>query len=149
VTDIFLTYADFRGFNMESDLKVPRDLFYTDDHTWVLVEDEDGLIGISDFGQSELVEIVYIELPTIGSEVVQGSPFGTIEAMKTVAELISPVTGEVVEINDTLESDPRQVNIDPYGDGWMIKVKLHDPEEIDSLLTPQDYMVYISGEEEI
>ena len=134
---------------MESDLKVPRDLFYTNDHTWVLVEEHEGVIGVSDFGQSELAEVVYIDLPTLGTEVVQGSPFGTIEAMKTVAELISPVSGEVIDINDTLESDPRQVNMDPYGDGWMIRVKLHDPEEIDSLLTPQEYIVYITGEEEL
>ena len=134
---------------MESDLKVPRDLFYTNDHTWVLAEEDEGTIGITDFGQSELAEVVYIDLPTVGTEVVQGSPFGTIEAMKTVAELISPVSGEVKEINETLESDPRQVNIDPYGDGWMIKVDIHDHDEIDSLLTPQDYMVYITGEEEL
>jgi len=134
---------------MEGDLKIPRDLFYTNDHTWVLIEDESASIGLTDFGQSELVEIVYIDLPNLGTEVAQGSPFGTIEAMKTVAELISPISGEVIEVNDTLESDPRQVNIDPYGDGWMLKVNIHDKDEIDSLLTPQDYMVYISGEEEI
>ena len=134
---------------MGGDLKVPRDLFYTNDHTWVLVEDDQGMIGITDFGQSELAEIVYIDLPDVGSEVVQGSPFGTIEAMKTVAELISPVSGEVIEVNETLESDPRQTNMEPYGEGWIIKVAIHDPDEIDSLLTPQDYMVYISGEEEI
>jgi len=134
---------------MESDLKVPRDLFYTNDHTWVLVEDDVGTIGVTDFGQSELAEVVYIDLPNIGTEVVQGSPFGTIEAMKTVAELISPVSGEVIEVNETLESDPRQVNMDPYGDGWMIRVEIHDQDEIDSLLTPQDYIVYISGEEEM
>ena len=134
---------------MEGDLKVPRDLFYTNDHTWVLIEDENASIGLTDFGQSELAEIVYIDLPNVGTEVVQGSPFGTIEAMKTVAELISPVSGKVIEVNDTLESDPLQVNIDPYGDGWMLKVNIHDEDEIDSLLTPQDYMVYISGEEEI
>ena len=134
---------------MEADLKVPRDLFYTNDHTWVLAEDDHGTIGITDFGQSELAEVVYIDLPNVGTEVVQGSPFGAIEAMKAVAELISPVSGEVIEINDTLESDPRQVNMDPYGDGWMIKVIIHDHDEIDNLLTPQDYMVYISGEEEM
>ena len=132
---------------MEESLKVPMDLFYTSDHTWILAEDDQSTIGITDFGQSELAEIVYIDLPGIGTEVVQGSPFGTIEAMKTVAELISPISGEVVEINDTLESDPRQVNMDPYGDGWMIKVKIHDTGEIENLLTPQDYMVYISGED--
>ena len=134
---------------MGGDLKVPRDLFYTNDHTWVLVEDDLCTIGITDFGQSELAEIVYVELPDVGSEVVQGSPFGTIEAMKTVAELISPVSGEVIEVNETLESDPRQANREPYAEGWIIKVVMHDPDEIDSLLTPQDYMVYISDEEEI
>jgi len=132
---------------MEENLKVPRDLFYTNDHTWVLVEGNEGVIGLTDFGQKELAEIVYIDLPDCGTEVVQGSPFGTIEAMKTVAELISPVSGEVIEINDTLESDPRQVNIDPYGDGWMIRVKMYDPEEVDSLFTPQDYLVYVHGED--
>ncbi|MBT4483371.1 MAG: glycine cleavage system protein GcvH [Candidatus Latescibacteria bacterium] len=130
-------------------MKVPRDLFYTNDHTWVLVEDSQSTIGITYFGQSELAEIVYIDLPDVGSEVVQGSLFGTIEAMKAVAELISPVSGEIIEINETLEADPRQANMDPYGEGWMIKVKLHDADEIDSLLTPQDYIVYISGEEEM
>jgi glycine cleavage system H protein len=133
---------------MESDMKVPRDLFYTHDHTWVLVEDNVGTIGISDLGQAELAEVVYIDMPNIGAEVVQGSPFGTVEAMKTVAELISPVSGEVLEVNDSLDSDPRQVNMDPYGDGWMIRVELHDTDEIDSLLTPQDYIVLITGEEE-
>ena len=132
---------------MEESLKIPRDLFYTNDHTWILAEGNMSTIGITDFGQTELAEIVYIDLPDIGTEVVQGSPFGTIEAMKTVAELISPISGEVVEINETLESDPRQVNMDPYGDGWMIKVKIHDTGEIENLLTPQDYMVYISGED--
>jgi len=134
---------------MEGDLKVPRDLFYTTDHTWILVEGNQGTIGITDFGQSELAEIVYIDLPDVGTEVVQGSLYGTIEAMKAVAELISPVSGEVIEVNDTLESDPRQVNMDPYGEGWMLKLNIHDHDEIDTLLTPQDYMVYISGEEEI
>lgn len=133
--------------SLESNLKVPRDLFYTNDHTWILVEGEEGLIGITDFGQSELAEIVYIDLLDVGAEVVQGSPFGTIEAMKTVAELISPVSGEVIEINEALESDPRQVNIEPYGEGWMIRVAIHGMDEIENLLTPQDYMVYVSGED--
>ena len=132
---------------MKDNLDAPRDLSFTSDHTWVLVEDDEGIIGLTDYGQNELSEIVYIELPDIGSEVVQGSPFGTIEAMKTVAELISPVSGEVIEINDTLESDPRQVNLEPYGDGWMIRVKCHKLEEIDNLLSPQDYLVYVTGEE--
>ena len=132
---------------MSIDSQVPMDLHFIDDHTWVLAEDDIGTIGVTDFGQSELSEIVYIELPEVGTEVIQGSPFGTIEAMKTVAELISPVSGEVIEVNENLENDPRLVNLDPYGEGWMIKVKLHDPEEIESILTPQDYIMHISGEE--
>lgn len=132
---------------MDEDIKVPRDLYYTNDHTWIFVENDEGTVGLTDFGQSELSEIVYIDLPDLGTEVLQGAPFGTIEAMKTVAELISPASGEVLEINDTLESDPRQVNLDPYGDGWMIKIKIHDPDEIDSLMTPQDYYVYVTGDE--
>ena len=132
---------------MESNLKTPRDLLYSDDHTWIFVEDDIGTIGVTDFGQNELVEVVYIDLPDVGTEVVQGSPFGTIEAMKTVAELISPVSGEVVEINTTLQDDPRQVNVDPFGEGWMIKIAIHDKEELENLMTPQDYMIYFSGEE--
>jgi len=132
---------------MSTDSRVPMDLYFIDDHTWVLVEDDMGIIGLTDYGQSELSEIVYIELPEIGTEVVQGSPFGTIEAMKTVAELISPMSGDVIETNENLENDPRLVNVDPYGEGWMIKIKLHDPDEIENILTPQDYIIYISGEE--
>ena len=132
---------------MSTDSQVPMDLYFIDDHTWVLVEDYIGTIGLTDYGQSELSEIVYIELPEIGTEVVQGSPFGTIEAMKTVAELISPMSGEVIEANGNLENDPRLVNVDPYGEGWMIKIKLHDPDEIENILTPQDYIMCISGEE--
>lgn len=133
--------------SFDSSLKVPRDLLYTNDHTWILVEGNEGVIGITDFAQAELAEVVYVELPNIRSEVVQGSPFGTIEAMKTVAELISPVSGEVIEINDMLESDPRVVNMDPYGEGWLIRVAIHDTDEVENLLTPEDYMVYVSGEE--
>jgi glycine cleavage system H protein len=133
--------------SFDSSLKIPRDLFYTNDHTWILVEGDEGLVGLTDFAQAELAEVVYVDMPDVGTEVVQGSPFGTIEAMKTVAELISPVSGEVIEINDMLESDPRLVNMDPYGEGWLIRVAIHDPDEIENLLTPEDYMVYVSGED--
>lgn len=132
---------------MHGNYKVPLDLFYTIDHTWVLMEDDLATVGITDYGQHELAEVVYIELPDLGTEVLQGSPFGTIEAMKTVAELISPVSGEVIEINEALESDPLQVNLDPYGDGWIVKIRIHDPDEIENILTPQDYIVYVSGDE--
>ena len=130
-----------------NNIQVPMDLYFIDDHTWVLVEDDIGTIGLSDYAQTELSEIVYIDLPNVGSEVVQGSPFGTIEAMKTVAELISPMSGEIVEINDDLENDPRLVNSDPYGEGWMIKIKIHEPDEIENIMTPQEYLSYVSGED--
>jgi glycine cleavage system H protein len=123
--------------------RVPMDLYYTNDHTWVLVEDNIGTIGITDYGQRELAEIVYINLPDLGTEVIQGSPFGYVEAMKTVAELISPLSGEVIEVNDSLEDDPRQANVDPYGDGWIIKIKIHEPDEVDNILTPHDYIIYV------
>ena len=132
---------------MDNSLKVPMDLYYTDEHTWILIEDDIGTIGITDYGQTELSEIVYIEFPTLGTEVLQGSPFGTIEAMKTVAELFSPISGKVIEINDIVETDPLQVNIDPYGDGWIIRVKIHKPDEVENILTPHDYIVYVSGED--
>ena len=130
-----------------NNIQVPMDLYFIDDHTWVLVEDDIGTIGLSDYAQTELSEIVYIDLPDVGSEVAQGSPFGTIEAMKTVAELISPMSGEIVEINDDLENDPRLVNSDPYGEGWMIKIKIHEPDEIENIMTPQEYLSYVSGED--
>ena len=125
---------------------VPRSLLYTIDDIWILVEENVGIIGVTDYGQSEFTGVVFIELPNVGSEVVQASPFGIIEAMETSADLISPVSGKVLEINNTLESEPEQVNYDHYGDGWIIKVDIHNIDEIDGLLTPQEYEMYISGE---
>ncbi|MFC1490118.1 glycine cleavage system protein GcvH [Candidatus Latescibacterota bacterium] len=132
---------------MDEDSHVPMDLSFIDEHTWVLVENDIGTIGLSDYAQSELSEIVYIDLPEVGFEVSQGSPFGTVEAMKTVAELIAPMSGEVIEKNENLDSDPRLVNMDPYGEGWMIKIKLHEPEEIENIFNPQEYILYVSGED--
>jgi glycine cleavage system H protein len=132
---------------MHDESHVPLDLHFIDEHTWVLLEDDMGTVGLSDYGQTELSEIVYIDLPEVGFEVSQGSPFGTIEAMKTVAELISPMSGEVIEVNESLEDDPRIVNNDPYGEGWMIKIRIHDSEEIENIFDPQEYLMYISGED--
>jgi len=133
---------------MITESQVPMDLYYTDNHTWVLIEDMIGIIGITDYAQSELSEIVYIELPVKGSEIVQGTVFGTIEAMKTIAELIAPVSGTILEVNEALDTDPRIINNDPYGDGWIIKVHLNDPVEVDNIMTPDDYVVFISDSEE-
>ena len=131
---------------MNRDFSIPKDLYYTDSHTWLLIEGDVGTVGVTDFAQPELGEIVFIELPEKGSEIVQDLAFGTIEAMKTVAELISPISGEVIEKNDSVESEPRQVNSDPYGDGWMIKISIRDPKEVENILTPEDYENFISGE---
>ena len=137
-----------KGYHFMSDnLRVPMDLFYTEDHTWILVEDNIGTVGLTDYAQNELGDIVYVELPIVGSEVLQGSSFGTIEAMKTVAELISPVSGEVVEVNEAIELEPRLVNTEPYGEGWLIRINIHDNGEIDSILTPHDYIITVSGDE--
>ena len=118
---------------------IPEDLSYNADHDWVRVEGDTGICGITDYAQSELGDIVFLELPGVGDSVSQGASYGTVEAVKTVSDLISPVSGEVIAVNETLTEDASQVNADPYGEGWMIKVRLSDASEIDSLMTAQAY----------
>jgi len=118
---------------------VPDHLLYTDQHEWVLVEGDTGTVGITDYAQSELGDIVFVELPEVGDTVEQGDPFGTIEAVKTVAELFSPVSGEVVDVNTSLGNTVEKINSDPYTEGWMIKIRMQNPGEADSLLTPEAY----------
>jgi len=120
-------------------MEIPEDLQYTEEHEWVLVEDDIAIIGVTDYAQSELGDVVYVELPQIGDLVQQMEPFGTIEAVKTVADLFAPVSGEVIEVNTLLEESPHLVNEDPYGEGWLIKVKMSDPSELDNLLSAQEY----------
>jgi len=120
-------------------MNVPGNLKYTEDHEWLRVEDGIAIIGITDYAQSELGDIVYVELPEENAETAQGEPFGTIEAVKAVSDLISPVSGEVIEINESLDDEPEAVNSDPYGAGWMIKVKMSDESEVDNLLSPEAY----------
>lgn len=121
-------------------MNFPDDLKYTKEHEWVR-NNNDGTVtvGITDFAQSELGDIVFVELEAEGSEFSQNDVFGTVEAVKTVSELYSPVSGEIVEINSLLEDDPEIVNNDPYGDGWMVKIKLSDNSELDQLLSTEDY----------
>lgn len=121
-------------------MNFPDDLKYTKEHEWVR-NNNDGTVtvGITDFAQSELGDIVFVELEAEGSEFSQNEVFGTVEAVKTVSELYSPVSGEIVEINSLLEDDPEIVNNDPYGDGWMVKIKLADDSELDLLLSTDDY----------
>ena len=118
---------------------VPANLKYSDDHEWCRVEGEYAYIGITDFAQSELGDIVFVDIPTEGETIAAGDIFGSIEAVKTVSDAFSPVSGVVEEINPAIDSDPALVNKDPYGEGWMIKVKMSAPEEVERLLTAEQY----------
>ena len=120
-------------------MNVPENLKYTDMHEWVRINGQDVIIGITDYAQIELGDIVYIEVETEGEKLTKGEVFGTIEAVKTVSDLFMPVSGKVLEFNANLEDDAELVNNDPYGDGWMIKVSINDPRELDSLLSPDQY----------
>lgn len=128
-------------------MKVPEELRYTKEHEWVGIEDGVATVGITDYAQSELGDIVFVELPQVGDSVSQGEPFGTIEAVKTVADLFAPVSGEVSEVNPKIAEDPAVMNKDPYGEGWMIKVKPSDASQVDSLLSPTDYRALIEKAE--
>jgi glycine cleavage system H protein len=124
-------------------MNIPSELKYTKDHEWVKVEDGIATIGITDFAQGELGDVVYVEVETVGDIMEEGEVFGTVEAVKTVSDLYMPVSGEVIEFNDALESNPEIVNSDPYGDGWMIKVKVTgDGKE---LLSSEEYSAEIGS----
>ena len=124
-------------------MNLPTELKYTKEHEWVRVEGEFVKIGITDFAQSELGDIVFVELPEVGEEIKQDEPFGNVESVKTVSELFAPISGEVVEVNESLEDEPEQVNDSPYEEGWMIRVKPADPSAIDQLLTAEQYQAVI------
>ena len=123
-------------------MTIPADLLYTNEHEWVSIEDGLATVGITEYAQNELGDIVFVELPEAGTEVEAMETFGTIEAVKTVADLISPANGTVEEINTTLEDHPELVNTDPYGEGWMIKIKVR--EEPEGLLTAKEYKEMIT-----
>lgn len=120
-------------------MNFPENLKYTKDHEWIRVEGNEAYIGITDFAQGELGDIVYVEIETEGEELNKEEIFGTVEAVKTVSDLFMPVTGKVLEVNSKLESNPEMVNKDPYGDGWMIKVALTNPGDINDLLSAAAY----------
>jgi glycine cleavage system H protein len=124
-------------------MNIPANLKYTKDHEWVRVEGNDAYIGITDFAQSELGDIVYVEIETEGEELSHEEIFGTVEAVKTVSDLFMPVSGKVLEVNPALLSNPEGVNKDPYGKGWMIKVAIKDPSELNNLLSVADYKTLI------
>ena len=126
-------------------MNVPEELKYTKDHEWVRAEGEILTIGITDFAQSELGDIVYVEVDTLDETLEAEEVFGTVEAVKTVSDLFLPVAGEIIEFNETLEDEPEKVNDDPYGAGWMIKLKSTDTSELDELLSAEDYKTLIGA----
>ena len=119
-------------------MNIPENLLYTKDHEWISIENDIATVGITDYAQSELGDIIFIEFPSIDDKLIPGETFGTIEAVKTVADLFSPIKGKVVEINDKLEDSPELTNNDPYGDGWIIKIKIEEQNE-ENLLSHIDY----------
>ena len=126
-------------------MNIPSNLKYTKDHEWVKVEGDTVTVGITDFAQGELGDIVYVEVETVDETLEEGEIFGTVEAVKTVSDLFLPVSGVIIEFNALLEDEPEKVNSDPYGEGWMIKIKCSDPSQIDSLLSADDYKTMIGG----
>ena len=120
-------------------MNTPTNLLYTKNHEWVLIEDKLATVGISDFAQSELGDIIYFELPEVGKTVIMNEPFGTIEAVKTVADLFTPLSGTILEVNESLNENPEKVNTDPCGEGWIIKIEISNPSEQENLLTSENY----------
>lgn len=125
-------------------MNIPSELKYTKDHEWIKIEGNVAKVGITDFAQGELGDIVYVEVETVGESFDKEEVFGTVEAVKTVSDLFMPVSGEVIEFNDELESNPEAVNNDPYGAGWMIKINLSDLSELDALLSAEEYAALVS-----
>ncbi|MDA0178289.1 MULTISPECIES: glycine cleavage system protein GcvH [Mesoflavibacter] len=126
-------------------MNIPAELKYTKDHEWIKVDGDQITVGITDFAQSELGDIVYVEVETLDEILEAEEVFGTVEAVKTVSDLFLPVAGEIIEFNETLEDEPEKVNTDPYGDGWMIKVKVSNVSDLDSLLSAEDYKAIIGA----
>jgi glycine cleavage system H protein len=127
---------------------VPEDLHYSKDHEWVRVDGNTAVIGITDYAQKSLGDVVYVELPKPGDEFAANESFGSVESVKAVSEMFTPVSGEVIEVNEVLADEPEKVNADPYGEGWMIRVKMSHPGEVDSLLTAAEYEDFTKSESE-
>lgn len=124
---------------------VPEGLYYSKDHEWLRVEGETGTVGITDHAQNSLGDVVYVELPKTGETFAAHDTFGSVESVKAVSELFLPIAGEVTEVNESLADEPEKVNTDPYGDGWMLRVKLSNRGEVDSLLSAAEYEDYIGS----
>jgi len=129
-------------------MEFPEDLKYSKEHEWVLVEGNVATIGITDYAQEQLGDIVFVELPAVGDKVSKEDAFGVVESVKAVSDIYAPVSGKVVEVNDDLPDNPEMLNEDPYGDGWIIKVEMNDPEELQDLLNATEYEEYVAEEKE-
>ena len=127
---------------------VPEDLHYSKDHEWVRVDGNEAIIGITDYAQNSLGDVVYVELPKSGDKFSAGESFGSVESVKAVSEVFTPVSGAIAKINESLADEPEKVNSDPYGEGWMIRVQMSSPGEVDSLLTAAEYEDFTKAESE-
>lgn len=129
-------------------MEYPEDLKYSKEHEWVLVEGNVATIGITDFAQDQLGDIVFVEMPAIGDKVSKEDAFGVVESVKAVSDVYAPVSGAVLEVNDDLPDNPEMLNEDPYGDGWMIKIEMNDPDELKDLMSAAEYEEYVAAEKE-
>lgn len=129
-------------------MEFPEDLRYSKEHEWVLVEGNVATIGITDYAQDQLGDIVFVELPAIGDKVSKEDAFGVVESVKAVSDIYAPVSGRVLEVNDDLPDNPEMLNEDPYGDGWIIKIEMNDPDDLKDLLTATEYETYVAEEKE-
>jgi glycine cleavage system H protein len=129
-------------------MEFPDDLRYTREHEWVLVEDKIAMVGITDFAQEQLGDIVFVELPAVGDKVTRDEAMGVVESVKAVSDVYSPVSGTVTEVNDDLPDSTELVNEDPYGDGWMVKIELSDPTDLDDLMTAAEYEKWVAEQQE-
>jgi glycine cleavage system H protein len=125
-------------------MEFPEDLRYSKEHEWVLVEGNVATVGITDYAQEQLGEIVHVELPEVGEKVSKEDAFGVVESVKTVSDVYAPVSGSVIEVNDDLPDNPELINEDPYGDGWMLKIEMSDPDELEELMTAEEYERYVA-----
>lgn len=129
-------------------MEFPEDLKYTKEHEWLLVEGTTATVGITDYAQDRLGDVVYVEMPAVGDKVSKEDAFGVVESVKAVSDIYAPVSGKVLEVNDDLPDNPNQINEDPYGDGWLIKIEMNDEEELKDLMTAEEYQEYIAEDEE-
>lgn len=128
-------------------MEFPSDLKYTKEHEWAKVEGKAVLIGITDYAQEELGDIVYVELPEVDEEIAKDESFGSVESVKTVSDVYAPVSGKILEVNKDLEEGPEVINSDPYGDGWLVRIEMSDPDELSKLLSAAEYAEYVREEE--